>query len=126
MLHGAKFGDRCSIQANVAMGAGFVVGDDVFIGPNVTFCNDVFPRAHRIGWDAEALADGRCVTVIVGNGASIGANAVILPGVTIGQGAMVAAGAVCGVSVPANHMFKRDGRVVEINPAWAKKRMRAA
>lgn len=126
VLDGPKFGHRCVISMHVAMGPGFVVGNDVFIGPKVTLCNDSFPRAHRIGWDAESLFDGRCVTIRVGNGASIGANAVILPGVKIGENAMVAAGAVCGVDVPANHMFKRDGSIVEINTAWAKKRMKAA
>lgn len=126
VLDGPIFGDRCVISMHVAMGPGFVIRDDVFIGPNVVFANDAFPSANRVGWDYDMLADGRCVTIRVGNRASIGAGAVILPGVTIGAGAFVAAGAVCGVSVPDGHMFKRDGSIVEINTAWAKRRMRAA
>ena len=66
------------------------------------------------------------MAVRVGNRVGIGAKAVILPGVNLGDGCFVAAGAVCGVDVPANHLFKRDGSIVEINPAWAKRRMRAA
>ena len=108
------------------MGPGFRLGDDVFVGPGVVLCNDLWPRADKTGWDAEMLRDGRCVTVKVGNRASIGANAVILPGVNIGEDCMIAAGAVCGRDVPAGHLFKRDGSIVEINTAWARKRMRAA
>jgi acetyltransferase-like isoleucine patch superfamily enzyme len=126
MLDGCQFGDRCRIGPSVSMGPGFLVGDDVFIGPSVTFCNDAWPTADKTGFDAEALRRGRCWTVIVGDKAGIGANAVILPGVLIGAGAFVAAGAVCGVSVPPNHLFKRSGEIVAINPAWTKQRMRAA
>jgi len=126
LLDGPKFGDRCVISMHVAMGAGFVIGDDCFIGPGVVFANDVWPSASRVGWDYDMLADGRCVAVRMGDGASVGANAVILPGVNIGARAMIAAGAVCGVDVPASHLFKRDGSIVEINTAWAKRRMRAA
>lgn len=125
VLDGPRFGDRCVVSMHVAMGPGFVIGDDCFIGPSVTFCNDAWPRADRSGWDYDMLADGRCVTIRMGDGASIGAGAVILPGVQLGAGSMVAAGAVVGVSVPANHLFKRDGSIVEINSAWAKRRMRA-
>lgn len=126
MLHGPRFGDRCVISGGVMMGPGFVLGDDVFVGPNVTLCNDVWPRADKTGWDAEMLRDGRCVAVRVGDGASIGAGAVILPGVSIGEGAMVAALAACDRDVPAGHLFRRDGSIVEINTAWTKRRMRAA
>lgn len=126
MLHGPRFGDRCIISGGVMMGPGFHLGDEVFIGPNVTLCNDVWPRAEKTGFDAEGLRSGRIVTVRVGDGASIGANAVILPGVTIGVGAMVAAGAVVDRNVPEHHVVGRDGRIVKINPAWARRRMRAA
>lgn len=126
LLDGPIIGDRGILSMHVAIGPGFVIGNDCFIGPSVTFCNDVWPTADKTGWDAEMLRDGRCVSVRMGNGASIGANAVILPGVSLGDGSMVAAGAVCGRDVPAGHLFKRDGSVVEINTTWAKRRMRAA
>jgi len=126
MLHGPRFGDRCVISGGVMMGPGFVIGDDVFVGPNVTLCNDLWPRVDKTGWDAEMLRDGRCVAVRVGDGASVGAGAVILPGVSIGAGAMVAALAACDRDIPPGHLFRRDGTIVEINPAWTKRRMRRA
>lgn len=126
MLDGCTFGARCRIGPQVSMGPGFVVGDDCFIGPSVTFCNDAWPRSDKAGFDAERLLYGDLVTIRVGDRVGIGANAVILPGIAIGNDAFVAAGAVCGRSVPARHLFKRDGSIVEINTAWTKRRMRAA
>lgn len=126
VLDGPVFGDRCIVSMHVAMGPGFRVGNDCFIGPGVVFCNDAWPSADKTGWDADMLRSGRCVTIRMGDGAGVGAGAVILPGVNIGNDAFVAAGATCGRDVPAGHLFKRDGSVVEINTAWARKRMRAA
>lgn len=126
MLHGPRFGDRCVVSGGVMMGPGFEIGNDCFIGPNVVLCNDAYPWADKTGWDAEALKEGRCIAVRIEDGASIGAGAVILAGVTVGKGAMVAAGAVCDRSVPASHLFKRNGSTVEINTGWARRRMRAA
>jgi UDP-2-acetamido-3-amino-2,3-dideoxy-glucuronate N-acetyltransferase len=85
-------GDRVTIKCGVQLWDGVRVEDDVFIGPNVTFTNDPFPRSKQ-------HLDGYPATVIR-KGASIGANATILPGVTVGQGAMVGAGAVVTRSVP--------------------------
>jgi acetyltransferase-like isoleucine patch superfamily enzyme/dTDP-4-dehydrorhamnose 3,5-epimerase-like enzyme len=87
-------GDRVTVKCGVQLWDGLVVEDDVFIGPNATFTNDLFPRskAHR----AEYLPTRIC------SGASIGANATVMPGLTIGPGAMVGAGAVVTRSVPAN------------------------
>lgn len=130
LLDGPSIGDDCVISMHVAMGAGFVLEDHVFVGPNVVFANDAFPRASKDGWEYEALSRGDkpagCVAVYVESGASIGANAVILPGVRLGRDCMVAAGAVCGRDLPAGHLFKRDGSIVPINTAWTKRRMRAA
>ncbi len=119
MLDGCRFGDRCRIGPSVSMGPGFVVGDDVFVGPSVTLCNDVWPSAGKDGFDADALRSGEFVTIRVGDRAIIGANAVILPGVTIGADAVVAAGAVCGADVPDGHLFTRDGA---IKPCLVEKR----
>ena len=125
LLDGPIIGDRCSIGMHCAIGPGFVIGDDVFIGPSVTFANDAWPTTDKDGFDAEALRDGSLVVIRVGNRASIGANAVILPGVTIGEGAMIAAGAVVTCDVPAGHLFTRDRDLVEIKSAWTTRRMRA-
>jgi acetyltransferase-like isoleucine patch superfamily enzyme len=85
-------GDRVTIKCGVQLWDSMRIEDDVFIGPNATFCNDRFPRSKER--PAEYLP------VILRKGASIGANATILPGIEIGTGAMVAAGAVVTRSVP--------------------------
>jgi len=87
-------GDRVTIKCGVQLWDGVTVEDDVFIGPNVTFTNDPFPRSKKY---PEAFP-----RTLVRKGASIGANATILPGLTIGVNAMVGAGAVVTRDVPPN------------------------
>jgi len=87
-------GDRVTVKSGVQLWDGLRVGHDVFIGPNATFANDRFPRSREI--------PEKFLVTEIGNGASIGAGAVILPGVTIGSKAMVGAGAVVTRSVPPN------------------------
>ncbi len=120
MLHGPKLGRRCVISGGVMMGPGFVIGDDCFIGPNVTLCNDMWPSADKAGLDLDALRSGEFVTVRVGNRVCIGAGAVILPGVTIGDDAVVAAGAVVGRDVPAGMVWLRNGKTM-VKPANPKR-----
>ncbi|MEV0566133.1 WxcM-like domain-containing protein [Dactylosporangium sp. NPDC050588] len=85
-------GDRVTVKCGVQLWDGVALEDDVFVGPNVTFTNDRMPRSRQY---PEAFA-----RTTVETGASIGANASILPGVTIGRHAMVGAGAVVTRSVP--------------------------
>jgi acetyltransferase-like isoleucine patch superfamily enzyme len=85
-------GDRVTVKCGVQLWDGVRIEDDVFIGPNATFANDRFPRSRQ--------RPAKFLTTIVKAGASIGANATILPGITIGRGAMVGAGAVVIESVP--------------------------
>lgn len=87
-------GDRVTIKCGVQLWDGVTLEDDVFIGPNATFTNDIFPRSKK---HPEKFA-----RTIIRCGASIGANATILPGITIEQGAMIGAGAVVTRSVPPN------------------------
>jgi len=87
-------GDRVTIKSGVQLWDGLRIEDDVFIGPNTTFSNDKFPRSKRY---PERFLETR-----IEKGASIGAGAVVLPGITIGRGSMVGAGAVVTRSVPAN------------------------
>jgi acetyltransferase-like isoleucine patch superfamily enzyme len=87
-----QIGNRVTIKSGVQLWDGIRIEDDVFIGPNATFSNDFFPRS---GQRPEIFLQTR-----VCKGASIGANATILPGITIGENAMVAAGAVVTKSVP--------------------------
>lgn len=95
-------GDRVTIKSGVQLWDGLRVEDDVFIGPNVTFANDRFPRSKK-------YPEQFSITTIK-RGASIGAGAIILPGLTIEQFAMIGAGSVVTKSVP-------KGAVVMGNPA---------
>jgi UDP-2-acetamido-3-amino-2,3-dideoxy-glucuronate N-acetyltransferase len=99
---GVVVGDRVTIKQGVQLWNGVRIEDDVFIGPNATFTNDRFPRA--------GAHPARYAETTICRGASIGANATILPGIVVGERAMVAAGAVVTRSVPAN-------AVVRGNPA---------
>jgi UDP-2-acetamido-3-amino-2,3-dideoxy-glucuronate N-acetyltransferase len=87
-------GNRVTVKGGVQLWDGVMLEDDVFIGPNVTFTNDRFPRSQA---HPEAF-----LKTVVRKGASIGANATILPGLTIGKCAMVGAGAVVTKDVPTN------------------------
>lgn len=89
-----KIGNNVTIKCNVQIWDGMIIEDDVFIGSNVTFCNDRYPKSHNKHWKLEP--------VIVKRGASIGANATILPGVTIGENAIVGAGTIVTKDVPDN------------------------
>lgn len=89
---GVVIGDRCKIQNFATIYRGVTIGDDVFIGPHACFTNDPRPRADSSDWQV--------VPTKVEDGASIGANATILCGITIGRRAMVAAGAVVTKDVP--------------------------
>jgi UDP-2-acetamido-3-amino-2,3-dideoxy-glucuronate N-acetyltransferase len=98
-----RIGNRVTVKCGVQIWDGITIEDDVFIGPNVTFTNDPFPRSRK--WQKEPER------TVVKAGASIGANATILPGLSIGQNAMIAAGAVVTQDVPPN-------AIVLGNPAY--------
>ncbi len=87
-------GNRVTVKSGVQLWNGARLGDDVFVGPNATFTNDRFPRSRQ---HLDSFPE-----TVVEAGASIGANATLLPGVRIGSGAMVGAGAVITRSVPPN------------------------
>ncbi|MBY0444898.1 MAG: N-acetyltransferase [Burkholderiales bacterium] len=89
-----EIGDRVTVKSGVYLWDGTRLENDVFIGPNVTFSNDKYPRSKQYPPQFEGA--------IVKSGASIGAGAVILPGIIIGENAMVGAGAVVTKNVPKN------------------------
>lgn len=91
---GAVVGDNVKIQNFVSVYKGVVIEDDVFVGPSVTFTNDLYPRAFI--WDEEHVS-ATCIS----RGASIGANATIVCGITVGEYAMIGAGSVVAEDVPA-------------------------
>lgn len=86
-------GDRVTIKCGVQLWDGLRIEDDVFIGPNVTFANDVFPRSKE-----KFLIE----QTIIKRGASIGANATILPGVIVGENSMIGAGSLVNKNVSEN------------------------
>jgi acetyltransferase-like isoleucine patch superfamily enzyme len=90
-------GDRVTIKPGVQLWDGLRVEDDVFIGPNVTFCNDKYPRSRR--------PPPEFASTVLRKGASIGANATILCGLEIGAGAMIGAGSVVTKNVPAGELW---------------------
>lgn len=91
-------GNNVTVKCGVQLWDGIEIEDDVFIGPNVTFTNDKYPRSKQ--YPEKFLRTKIC------KGASIGANATICPGVTIGEKAMIAAGAIISKDVPDNTMIK--------------------
>lgn len=93
-------GDSVTVKCGNYLWDGLTLEDQVFIGPNVTFANDPYPRSKQY---PEAFA-----RTVVKKGASIGAGAVILPGLTIGEGAMVGAGAVVAKDVPPHSVVRGD------------------
>jgi len=107
---GVVIGKRCKIQAFAFIPEGVTVEDGVFIGPHVCFTNDLFPRAVNDDGSQQSAADWVTVPTLVKAGASIGANATILCGITIGRSALVGAGAVVTKDVP-------DFAIVGGNPA---------
>ena len=103
-------GKRCKIQAFAFIPEGVTIEDGVFIGPHVCFTHDLFPRAVNDDGSQQSAADWVTVPTLVKAGASIGANATILCGITIGRSALVGAGAVVTRDVP-------DFAIVGGNPA---------
>jgi acetyltransferase-like isoleucine patch superfamily enzyme len=107
---GAKVGARCKIQSHSFICEGVTIEDEVFVGHNVNFLNDRFPRATNADGSRKTDADWTLERTLVKRGAALGTGSVILPGLTIGVGAIVGAGAVVTRDVP-------DGVTVAGNPA---------
>lgn len=98
----ATIGKNCKISSHTFICEGVHIGDGVFIGHNVTFINDKIPRAVNTDGSLQTEADWKLEETFVKNGASIGSSATILCGVTIGENAIVGAGAVVTKDVPPN------------------------
>lgn len=96
---GARIGARCKVSSHTFICEGVTVEDEVFIGHNVTFINDRFPRSTA-GGKLQTEADWACVPTLVKKGASIGSGATILCGITIGENALVGAGSLVTKNVP--------------------------
>ena len=97
---GATIGKNCKISSHTFICEGVHIEDNCFIGHNVTFINDKYPRATNPDGTMQTDDDWVCIPTYVKKGASIGSSATILCGVTIGEGAIVGAGAVVTKDVP--------------------------
>ncbi len=92
-----RIGDNVTLKCGVYLWDGTTLGNDVFVGPNVTFTNDKYPKSKRY--------PPRFQTVVIKEGASLGANATILGGVTVGKTAMIGAGSVVTKDVPDSELW---------------------
>jgi acetyltransferase-like isoleucine patch superfamily enzyme len=113
----AMVGRNCKIQSHSFICEGVTIEDEVFVGHGVMFINDRYPRATTDAGVLQAESDWTVVHTTVRKGASIGSNATILCGVTVGEGAIVGAGSVVTKDVPAR-------TVVAGNPAKVIRRIR--
>lgn len=107
---GARIGNRCKISSHTFICEGVTLEDEVFVGHNVTFINDLYPRATNGEGALQSEADWKCLATRVQQGASIGSGATLLCGITVGERAVIGAGSVVTKDVPA-------GAVVAGNPA---------
>lgn len=98
---GAVVGARCKISSHSFVCTGVRIQDEVFIGHGVVFVNDKYPRSTNAGGDLQGEDDWTVLHTVVERGASVGSGAVVLGGVTIGEQAIVGAGAVVTRDVPA-------------------------
>ena len=106
----AFVGNNCKISSHTFICEGVTIEDEVFVGHGVTFTNDLHPRATNADGQMQTDADWKCVPTSVKRRASIGSGATVLCGITIGENAMIGAGAVVTKDVP-------PGAVVVGNPA---------
>lgn len=125
-LSGAQFGYGCKISSGVVMGPGFLIGDRVFVGPHVVLANDLYPSVSTDGYDDAELRKGEKFCVIIGDDAMIGSHVTVLPGVRIGEGAVIGAGSVVTHDVPAGRIWCRDGALRDLPDNWRARRMRFA
>lgn len=107
---GARIGSRCKVSSHTFICEGVTIEDEVFIGHNVTFINDRFPRATTESGQLQTEADWKCEPTLIKRGASIGSSVTILCGVVVGEYAIVGAGSVVTKDVPPH-------AVVAGNPA---------
>jgi acetyltransferase-like isoleucine patch superfamily enzyme len=116
---GAVLGRRVKVEAFVFIPTGVTIEDGVFIGPHVCFSNDRYPSSVDESGELLQTGDWQVVSTLVRRRASIGANATIVCGVTVGEGAMVGAGATVTHDVPPDSLVVGNpARLVGPRPKW--------
>ena len=91
---GVSIGKKCKISSHTFICEGVTIEDEVFVGHNVTFINDIYPRATSEDGQLQTEDDWECVPTLIKKGASIGSSSTVLAGITIGERAIIGAGAV--------------------------------
>lgn len=107
---GAVIGKRVKVSSHTFICEGVTIEDEVFIGHGVMFINDKYPRATNMSGGLQTEADWKCVSTLIKKRASVGSNATILCGITVGEGAIIGAGSVVTKDVP-------DWTIAAGNPA---------
>lgn len=102
---GATVGKNCKVSSHTFICEGVHISDNVFIGHNVTFINDLFPRATNEEGNLQSEENWACIETFIAEGASIGSSVTILCGVKIGKNALVGAGSVVLQDIPANTVY---------------------
>ena len=113
---GVKVGKRCKVSSHSFLCEGVTLEDDVFIGHNVTFINDLYPRSTNADGQLQTEKDWQCIPTVVKKGASIGSSATLLCGITVGEGAIVGAASMVTRDVPPH-------TIVAGNPARVMKKI---
>ena len=98
----AAIGKNCKISSHSFLCEGVAIEDNVFVGHNVTFTNDIYPRATNSQGTLQTDNDWNCTPTLVKSGATIGSGVTLLCGITIGENAIVGAGSVVTKDVPSN------------------------
>lgn len=102
---GAKVGKNCKISSHTFICEGVTIQDNVFIGHNVTFINDKYPKATNLDGGLQSEADWSVVPIMIEEGASVGSSVTIMCGVTIGGRAIVGAGSVVTKDIPRGEVW---------------------
>jgi acetyltransferase-like isoleucine patch superfamily enzyme len=119
---GARIGTRCKISSHSFICEGVTIEDAVFVGHGVIFVNDRYPRATKRNGQLKTEADWECQRTFIKRGASIGSNATLLGGITVGQNAIIGAGSVVTKDVPANAIVAGNPARIMSRPINTKRR----